>query len=140
MIQKISISTQKKREMIDLTNEIENIVSSSGIKEGICTVYVPHATAGITINENADPNITKDILAALDDMVSKDIHYLHDRIDGNARAHIMSSIIGPSETIPISNNTLTLGTWQNIFLCEFDGPRAHRDIIISLIEDKQFKN
>lgn len=135
MIQEISLKTTKHEELIDITENIKNIVNNSKIKNGICVIYTPHATAGITINENADPNIPRDILDALDEIVP-DREFLHDRIDGNGRAHIKSSIIGVSKTIPIKEGILLLGRWQDIFLCEFDGPRE-RKIIVSINEDKR---
>ena len=116
----------------DVTEQVRAALSAAEIKEGQCTVYTPHATAAVTINENADPNIGTDFLNALRKMVVEHGEWLHDRIDNNAAAHIKASLIGPSETIPISEGKLDLGTWQNIFLCEFDGPRT-RTLIVSLL-------
>jgi secondary thiamine-phosphate synthase enzyme len=135
MIEKFSIETHRSEELVDITSKVEAIVQRSGVKNGICFIYTPHATAAVTINENADPNIAQDILAALDNMVSRDISYSHDRIDNNASAHIKSSLIHPGASIPVSNQRLTLGRWQDIFFCEFDGPRAKRDIIVTVIKD-----
>jgi secondary thiamine-phosphate synthase enzyme len=129
MIKEFSVSTKGKQELVDITHQVEKIVKESGIKNGICTVYVPHATAAITINENADPNIKDDILSALNKMVEEHGGWKHDRIDNNAAGHIRSSIVGCSEIIPIKDNELTLGTWQDIFLCDFDGPRNRRVIV-----------
>jgi len=131
----ITISTSKKQELIDITQEVKNIVSKSNVKEGVCFVYVPHATAGITINENADPNIQTDIIKAMNDIIPEHNRYLHDSIDNNAAAHIKSSIIGVSKTIPIKDNKLALGTWQDIFFCEFNGPRNDRKVIIIIIKN-----
>ncbi|MBW2972634.1 secondary thiamine-phosphate synthase enzyme YjbQ, partial [Candidatus Woesearchaeota archaeon] len=100
-------------------------------KDGLCNVYVPHATAAIAINENADPNITLDIIEALDKMV-REGGWRHDSIDNNAAAHIKAAIIGPSETVPIENGRLQLGRWQDIFLCCFDGPRKRRIIVTAI--------
>ena len=133
MIKETTVSTSKKQELVDITDNVNAIVSESKIKNGLCLVYVPHATAGITINENADPNVKEDILSALNKMVKEHDGWRHDKIDNNAAAHIKSSIIGCSETIPIKNNALTLGTWQDVFLCDFDGPR-NRTVIISIIK------
>jgi len=130
----ITISTSKKQELIDITQEVKNIVSKSNVKEGVCFVYVPHATAGITINENADPNIQTDIIKAMNDIIPEHNRYLHDSIDNNAAAHIKSSIIGVSKTIPIKNNKLMLGTWQAIMFVELDGPRQNRRIIVSTLK------
>ncbi len=134
MIKEIKLSTTKHNELIDITEEVKKIVSDSKIKNGLCHVFVPHATAAITLNENADPNVPKDILNALRKMVKDHDGWKHDDIDNNAAAHIKSSIMGSSETIPIENGKLILGTWQDIFLCEFDGPRK-RKVIVTLIGD-----
>ena len=130
MKMELTISTTKRQELVDITHKVEEILAKSGTKEGLCNIYVPHATAAVMINENADPNIGLDILDALDKMV-KSGGWRHDRIDNNAAAHIKSAIIGPSETIPIKNSQLTLGTWQNIFLVELDGPRK-RTIMVTI--------
>ncbi len=130
----ITISTSKKHELIDITKEVEEIVINSKAKQGICLLYVPHATAAITINENADPNIQTDIIKAINKIVPEHDSYLHDSVDNNAAAHIKSTIIGVSKTIPISNGKLQLGTWQDIFFCEFDGPRSNRNIIVKVIQ------
>lgn len=134
MLTEIRVSTSRKQEFIDITDKVRTIVKNSNIKEGLCILYVPHATAAITINENADPNIQQDIIKVIDKIVPEHNNYLHDYIDNNAAAHIKSSIIGVSEVIPITNNELALGTWQNIFLCEFDGPRTRR-ILIKIIKN-----
>ena len=133
-MEQIVISTSKKHQLIDITAKIEEIVKKSKVKEGICFVYVPHATAAITINENADPNIQMDIIKAINKIVPEHDNYLHDRIDNNAASHIKSSLIGSSEHIPIYGNKLMLGRWQNIFFCEFDGPRSKRNIIVEIIK------
>lgn len=122
------ISTRKKREIIDITAKIEEIAAKSKIKSGICTVYVPHATAAIMINENADPNVCTDIIDALEKLIPQGI-WRHDRIDNNASAHIKASIIGPGESIPVEDGKLQLGTWQSIMLADFDGPRERRVIV-----------
>jgi secondary thiamine-phosphate synthase enzyme len=103
------------------------------VAEGQLIMYTPHATAAISINENDDPNIGTDLLRALSKVVVEHDGWLHDKIDNNAAAHIKSAIVGPSETIPIVEGQLCLGTWQNIFLCEFDGPRSERRIIVSIV-------
>jgi len=128
---KITVSTHKKRDIIDITDQIQGLVDKSKVKSGICSIYVPHATAAITVNENADPNVCVDILDALEKLVPQGV-WLHDRIDNNASAHIKASIVGPSETIPIEDGKLQLGTWQNIFLADFDGPRERR-LIVSIL-------
>ena len=125
-----SVQTKKRDEIIDITEQVSDVVSKSKakIKEGICLVYVPHATAALTINENADPNIGIDFLEALDKLIPQGI-WRHDKIDRNGAAHIKAAIIGPDVVIPIKNNQLALGTWQGIMLCEFDGPRDRRVIV-----------
>jgi len=128
------VSSTKKQELIDITGQINNIIRDSGIKTGICNVYVTHATAGIIINENYDPNICIDFINAINRAIPEHNNYLHDRIDNNAGAHIKSALIGPSETIPIRNEKLKLGTWQSVMLADFDGPKE-RTIIITLIKD-----
>ena len=129
----LHFSTTKKQEILDITPDIKQVLSNLDIKEGLCNIYTPHATAAVTVNENDDPNITLDIIDALDKLIPQGI-WRHDQIDNNAAAHIKASIMGPSETIPIKNNSLVLGTWQNIFLCEFDGPKD-RKVIITLIKN-----
>jgi len=130
----ITISTTKKYEMIDITNEISDIVNKSKINEGVCNLYVMHATAAIVINENADPNICLDTLDALNKLVPDGI-WRHDKLDGNAGSHIKATILGPSETIPIKNSELQLGTWQAPMLVELDGPRRKRKIMITILGD-----
>lgn len=129
------ISTSKKQELIDVTQKISAIVKKSKIKSGICSVFAAHATAAIVINENYDPNICLDLLDALNKLIPSGI-WRHDRIDGNADAHIKSAILGPGETIPIKNNQLYLGRWQAIQFCELDGPRSGRKVIVTVLGDK----
>jgi secondary thiamine-phosphate synthase enzyme len=129
----IVLRTHEHDEVVDITADVVRALDASGVEAGQCTVFTPHATAAIAINENDDPNIGKDLTAALDRMVPLRAGWLHDRIDGNAAAHIKSAIVGPSETIPIAAGRLCLGTWQNIFLCEFDGPRQERKVIVSIV-------
>jgi secondary thiamine-phosphate synthase enzyme len=126
------LETKKKWGIVDITNEVVALLRKADVNSGLCTVYTPHATAAIAINENDDPNIGVDLIHALDKMVKEHDGWLHDRIDNNAAAHIKSAIIGPSETIPIIDGKLALGTWQNIFLCELDGPRSSRRVIVSI--------
>lgn len=128
-----SITSSAGQEVIDITDQVEKYVRESECKDGVCQVFVPHATAAITVNENDDPNIGKDFLKALDRAIPQRAGYLHDQIDGNAHAHIKASLIGPSQTIPIRNGNLLLGTWQDIFLCEFDGPKE-RKIVVQVLQ------
>jgi secondary thiamine-phosphate synthase enzyme len=129
----LTFRTSEHNEVIDITEEVRRVVAEARIEEGQCAVYTPHATAAIAINENDDPNIGVDFLAALRKIVIEHDGWLHDRIDNNAAAHIKSAIVGPSETIPIAGGRLCLGTWQNVFLCEFDGPRRERRVIVSIV-------
>jgi len=136
MQKEIIISTKAHHELIDITKEVEKIVSESKVKQGLCNVFVTHATAAILINENYDPNLRDDIIKALNQTIPERNNYKHDQIDNNAASHIKAAIIGPSETIPIKDNKLYLGTWQSIAFCEFDGPRSNRKIIITIINQK----
>ncbi len=117
--------------MIDITREVKNLVRESGVKNGICVVYVPHTTAGVTINENADPDVIKDFLMELNKLVPLADGYHH--IEGNSAAHIKSSMMGFSQTIIIEEGRLLMGTWQGIYFMEFDGPRI-RKIHVKIIE------
>jgi len=130
-----TVSTHSREELINMTYEVSNIVRSSGIKDGFCVVYIPHATAGIILNKSADPNIKTDFLNAVDRMVPLHANYLHDRIDNNAAAHIKSALVGSSVTIPVRDGNLETGTWQSIMLCEFDGPRSTRRVIVQVHQD-----
>jgi secondary thiamine-phosphate synthase enzyme len=129
----VTVRTSVHNEVLDITEEVNNVVAASGITAGVCAVYTPHATAAITINENDDPNIGVDFLSALRKLIIEHDGWLHDRVDDNAAAHIKSALIGPSESIPVSGGRLVLGTWQNVFLCEFDGPRAERRVVITVV-------
>ena len=131
MAKEISVKTSSRVELIDITHLVEKNVSESKIKSGLCTVYVPHTTAAVTINENADPSVRSDIIKELNKIVPFDDNYSH--LEGNAAAHIKASIIGSSETILVDGGSLILGTWQGIYFCEFDGPR-NRKVIIKIIE------
>jgi len=128
----ITIGSSKRLEMIDINSEVEKIVKESKVKEGICNVFAAHATAAIAINENYDPNVCLDFNDALAKLIPQG-KWRHDRVDGNADAHIKAAIIGPSESIPIKNGKLQLGTWQSIMFVELDGPRSSRNIIVTVI-------
>jgi secondary thiamine-phosphate synthase enzyme len=128
-----TLDTQAHDELIDITERVKRILAESGVRDGQCTVYTAHATAAVAVNENDDPNIGKDLVRALDTIVPAHDGWLHDRVDNNAASHIKSAIVGPSETIPVIDGKLALGTWQNVFLCEFDGPRRGRKVIVSIV-------
>jgi len=122
-----SLRTSTRSEMIDITGEVRGIVRESGVREGICRIFIPHTTAAVTINENADPDVSRDILAALDKIVPWNDRYRH--TEGNAAAHVKSSLFGASETVFVEGGDLVLGTWQSLFFCEFDGPRMRRVLV-----------
>ncbi len=126
------IDTTRKRETIDITDPVRRIVRAAKIERGLCHVMVLHATAAIVVNENDDPNIGVDLLKALEGAVPEHAGWLHDRIDDNAQAHILASILGPSETVPIENGDLRLGRWQALMLVELDGPRRGRRVVVTL--------
>ncbi len=127
----ISVTTSGRDEMVDITAEVAAVVAESGVTDGVVTIFVPHTTAGVTINENADPDVTADMLGALEVAVPfRQEFYRHG--EGNSAAHVKSSIVGASETIPISGGRMVLGTWQGVFFCEFDGPRSRRFLVTVL--------
>ncbi len=130
MIQNIKVKTHSRSEFIDITVQVQNVLSVSGIKSGICQVCIPHTTAGVTINENADPDVKSDIIQTLDKTVPWHGNYRH--IEGNSAAHIKASMMGFSALLPVENGSIVLGTWQCIYFCEFDGPRT-RNIIVNMI-------
>ncbi len=123
----IEVKTQAKEELVDITARIKEGLVSSGVKNGICHVYVPHTTAAVTINENADPSVKEDILMTLRKIVPDSLPYRHS--EGNSPAHVKASLIGSSVKVIIDEGQLALGTWQGIFFCEFDGPRSRRVFI-----------
>ena len=124
MLKEITIKTNTQTQILDITTQVQKVVSESGITEGLCCVFVPHTTAGVTINENADPSVKQDIVMELNKVIPFDDNYSH--LEGNSAAHIKASIIGSSVNIPLKNNNLLLGTWQGICFCEFDGPRTRK--------------
>ena len=119
--------TGARSEMIDITGRIRALLKESKMRSGICHVFVPHTTAAVTINENADPDVPRDILMELDKIVPLNDHYRHG--EGNSAAHIKSSLVGASEMIFVDDGELVLGTWQSVFFCEFDGPRTRKVIV-----------
>jgi secondary thiamine-phosphate synthase enzyme len=123
----INLKTHSRIEMVDITPSIQKEVSRSGIKEGVCIVYIPHTTAGITINEGADPSVCYDIVTKLKELVPSDAGYSH--MEGNSDSHIKASLMGSSVSVIVEDGRLVLGTWQKIFFCEFDGPRTRKILI-----------
>ncbi|MFW6148744.1 MAG: secondary thiamine-phosphate synthase enzyme YjbQ [Atribacterota bacterium] len=130
MLKTIPVHTHNRTEMLDITSQIQKIVRESNQKEGLCSIFVPHTTAGITINENADPSVLEDILQELEKVIPFDDNYHH--LEGNSAAHIKSSLVGSSINVIIENGQLKLGTWQGICFCEFDGPRT-REVWIKIV-------
>lgn len=128
------IATQQKTEIINITPQVQAAIDAAGVTEGACTIYVPHTTAAVLIQENADPNVHIDLLNALERLVPKDLPYLHQTVNKNAPSHIKASLIGPSKTVLIGEGKLLLGTYQFIYLCEFDGPRD-RQIWLRIVSD-----
>ncbi len=124
LFEEISVNTKQREILTDISNEISRLVRKSNIKEGVCRIFVPHTTAGITINENADPSVKKDIINYLNQLIPQNAGFSH--MEGNSDAHIKSSLIGVSLNVPIHKNNLTLGTWQGIMFAEFDGPRNRK--------------
>jgi len=124
LIHALSVRTGSRIEMVDITRRIEELVRASNIEEGVCHLFVAHTTAGLTINENADPSVQADILMVLNKVISDREAYRHG--EGNSPAHIKTSLMGPNLTILVSKQSLILGTWQGIYLCEFDGPRTRK--------------
>jgi len=121
-VERISIRTNSRVELIDITDRVQAIVTKSKIKDGVCLVFCPHTTAGLTINENADPSVRKDIVNALNKLIPANAGYAH--IEGNADSHIKSSLFGSSLTVFIEGGQIAFGTWQGIYFCESDGPRS----------------
>lgn len=130
-MERIQVRTRERNDLIDITPEVKRIIGSSGVVSGLVTVFVPHTTAAVTINENADPSVKHDLLMGLSDIAPANLsEYRH--AEGNSDSHIKASLVGPSVTVIINEGHLVLGTWQGIFLCEFDGPRT-RNVHVKVI-------
>ena len=125
-----TVRTRGRTDLVDITSRVAQIVAESGVREGVCLVYVPHTTAAVTINENADPTVRQDLEMELSKIVPWSDGYAHS--EGNSAAHIKSSLVGCSEAIPVSGGRLTLGTWQGVYLCEFDGSR-NRQVMVKVM-------
>ncbi len=130
MVRYINVRSKSRNEFIDITEMVQEVVKEAGITKGMCYLYVPHTTAGITINEGADPSVQRDIVNALSRLVPHEMNYFHR--EGNADAHIKTTLVGSSLDVIVEEGKLLLGTWQSVFFCEFDGPR-HRRIAIKFI-------
>ncbi len=123
-MKELTIRTQKHTQFVNIDREVQRIVEESGIRKGICVVFAPHTTAGITINENADPDVVRDIITVLERLVPWQGNYAH--TEGNAAAHTKASLVGFSQSLLIEDGRLAFGTWQSLYFCEFDGPRARK--------------
>ena len=131
----IQISTSDHNGLYDITRQVEAIVAESGVQSGLVNVYVQGATAGIMIQENWDDSVQRDVISLFRKLVPAGV-WEHDQQDGNGDSHLKAGIVGPQETIPILNGKMGLSTWQNIFLCEFDGPRKQRSIVVTVLADQ----
>ncbi len=128
----LPLSTDRRSQMLEITSEVQRVVAESGVREGIAVIYCPHTTAGLTINEDADPSVQMDILETLERLVPWRAGYRH--MEGNAAAHVKSSLVGHSLTVLVGGGQLLLGRWQGIFFCEFDGPRSRR-VLVRVLAD-----
>lgn len=129
----LNVKTNMQTQLIDITNQVQKVVGESGVKEGICIIFIPHTTAAVTINENSDPDVVRDVLNTLSKLIPYKDNYRH--IEGNSDAHLKASLFGNTATVFVNNGRLVLGTWQSLFFCEFDGPRR-RKVIIKVLGDK----
>lgn len=132
-MKQLNVNTSSREEMIDITQDVQRVVKESGVLRGVCYIFTPHTTAAITINENADPDVPRDVIGKLQRLIPKDDDYRH--VEGNSDAHIKSSLVGASEMVMVENSTLVLGTWQSLFFCEFDGPRR-RNVLVKVISER----
>ena len=130
-MEEIRVRTGARSDMVNITGNVRDIVEKSGVRDGLAVVFVPHTTAGITINENADPDVVRDILMKLDKIVTEDRDYRH--YEGNSSAHIKALMTGSSVTVILKEGRMVLGTWQGIYLCEYDGPR-NRTVYAEIVE------
>jgi secondary thiamine-phosphate synthase enzyme len=130
MTSRFQVASKDRCQFIDITSEVQKAVRAAGISRGLCTVFVPHTTAGVTINENADPSVVRDMLMELEKIVPFNDHYAHR--EGNSAAHIKASLMGSTVQIIVDSGSMSLGTWQGIYFCEFDGPRR-RSILVHVV-------
>ena len=135
MRENISVVTSQREELIDITNQVNAVLSSSGVQNGLVTLYVQGATAALMIQENWDESVQMDVINLLQKIIPRGI-WLHDQQDGNGDSHLKAGLVGPSESIPIIDGKLGLSRWQNVFLCEFDGPRTERQVVCTIIRDE----
>jgi secondary thiamine-phosphate synthase enzyme len=128
----LQLKTSRRTEWINITAKVTRAVSASGVSHGVCHLYIPHTTAGVTINEGDDPDVARDMEAAFDRMIPRDAGYKH--YEGNSDSHIKATLVGSSQSVWIENGRLRLGRWQSIFFCEFDGPR-NREVFVKIVPD-----
>ena len=131
-MKKVNIQTNRRIELVDITREIQNIVAESTVGEGVCFIFCPHTTAGLTINENADPSVRRDIINTFNRLIPEGAGYSH--AEGNADSHIKSSLFGSSLVVFVKNGQLVFGAWQGVYFCESDGPRS-REVWIKILSD-----
>lgn len=136
MIQTFQVKSSRRTDFIDITHSVQEIIQKSGVGEGVCYIFIPHTTAAVTINENADPSVTQDIMMMLNKLIPSEDDYRH--LEGNSPAHIKSSLMGCSKTVLVESGKLVLGTWQGIFFCEFDGPRS-RKVYVKVVKEEGLK-
>ena len=135
MREMITLATTRREMLVDITSQVKTVVADSGVKNGLVNVYAQGATGAIMIQENWDESVQTDVVNLLRQLIPQGV-WLHDAQDGNGDAHLKSGLIGPSETIPLIDGQLGLSTWQNIFFCEFDGPRKQRHVVCTVIADE----
>lgn len=123
----LQIKTERREQFVDITRRVQELVAQSGVQSALCHIFVPHTTAGVTIQENADPDVVRDILVTLERLVPRTGDYRH--IEGNSDSHVKAAAMGPSQLVPVEGGRLALGTWQGIYFCEFDGPRTRRAVV-----------
>ena len=136
MRESISLSTRRREELVDITGQVQAVVQRSGVRDGLVSLYAQGATAALMIQENWDDSVQTDVVHLLAKLIPRGV-WLHDRQDGNGDAHLKSGLVGPSETIPLIDGELGLSQWQGIFFCEFDGPRASRRLVCTVIGDAE---
>jgi secondary thiamine-phosphate synthase enzyme len=133
VITELRVQSSQHRQLLDITRQVQDIVRASGVAEALCLVFSPHTTAGITLNENADPHVVTDLLGVFTELLGDERRFKH--AEGNSGGHALTSLVGPSVTLPVANGELVLGRWQAVYLCEFDGPRQ-RTVHVQLLTSR----
>lgn len=134
MREAVRLPTTAREELVDITRQVQAVVEASGVRDGIATVYAHGATAAVMVQENWDDSVQTDVVELLQKLIPRGV-WRHDRQDGNGDSHLKAGLVGPSETVPVVDGRLGLSTWQNIFLCEFDGPRSERSVLVTVLRD-----